>query len=146
MTSNHSTWPFLEKVKEQPSAAIWELRLCYTGSTWVNYPSQVIMKQPLLRAVLTVCKGNICPLSKQSLSIDQKLTWSFALFPMQNHPLRHDYCYQGRMYIIYTSMTGENQEKKLWFLFWQNTEIGKFYYLVYCIADHVIISKLTLAF
>lgn len=56
VTSNNFTRPSLQKAKKQPSAAIRELWLCYTGGTRLDSPSSIIMKQPLPGAALTVCK------------------------------------------------------------------------------------------
>lgn len=56
------------------------------------------------------------PPPRESLSIDQELIWSFALFSMQNHQLQHSYCHQGWKQIIYSSTVDENQWRKLYFL------------------------------
>lgn len=68
---------------------------CYSGGTRLDSPSSIIMKQPLPGAAVTVCK-EIRVHRQQSLSIDQKLIQSFALFSMQNHQLQRGYCYGGK--------------------------------------------------
>lgn len=90
------------------------------------------MKELLPRALaLTVYMGNKYPLPKQSLSIDQELIWSFALLSMENHQLQGSYCHQRWMQIAYAYIINENPERKLWFLFRQNTQIGRSCYLTY---------------
>lgn len=151
VTSNDSTRPSLLKVKKQPSAAI-HLRAVTVLYRWHSARFSIIdnNETAFARSGFNCLQGNKCPLPTQSLSIDQELIQSFALFSMQNHQLQRGYCYQGWMQTAYTSILDENQGRKLCFLFWQNTAIGKFYYLIYfflfCFADCIIIVKLILAF
>lgn len=88
----------------------------------------------------------MCLLPTQSLSIEQELIRSFALFSMQNHQLQRGYCYQEWMQIVYTSMVEGIQGRKLWFCSDKIHQVGESYYLIYCFADHVTIFKSILAF
>lgn len=48
--------PYKRSRNNSAQQSIRELWLCYTGGTRLDSPSSIIMKQPLLGAVLTVCK------------------------------------------------------------------------------------------
>lgn len=147
VTSNNSTRPSLQKVKKQPSPAI-HLRAVTVLYRWHSARFSIIdnNETAFARSGFNCLQGNKCPPLTQSLYIDQELIQSFAFF-MQNHQLQRGYRYQSWMQTAYTSILDENQGRKLCFLFWQNTAIGKFHYLIYFFfSDCIIIAKLILAF